>query len=145
LTTIDNQIDQTTGTVKLRATFSNSNGKLFPNQFVNARLLVEEKTNITLLSTAAIQRNAQSTYVFLVKPDQTVTVRQISLSTTDGENTQVTSGLQPGDVVVMTGVDKLQEGSKVTVHMDGETNTGTGGRRTHSQAPSGSEAKGASE
>ncbi len=117
LSTIDNQIDQTTGTVKLRATFPNPGGKLFPNQFVNARLLVEEKRGVVLLQNAAIQRNAQSTYVFLVKPDQTVTVRQVVLGTTDGDNTEVKSGLAPGDVAVMTGVDKLQEGSKVSVHM----------------------------
>jgi multidrug efflux system membrane fusion protein len=126
LSTIDNQIDQTTGTVKLRATFSNSTGKLFPNQFVNARLLVEEKRNITLLPSAAIQRNSQSTYVFLVKPDQTVTIRQVVLGTTDGDSTEVQRGLEPGDVVVMTGVDKLQEGSKVQVHMaDSEGNIQT--------------------
>lgn len=126
LSTIDNQIDQTTGTVKLRATFSNSTGKLFPNQFVNARLLVEEKRNITLLPSAAIQRNSQSTYVFLVKPDQTVTIRQVVLGTTDGDSTEVQGGLDPGDVVVMTGIDKLQEGSKVQVHMaDSEGNIQT--------------------
>lgn len=116
LTTIDNQIDQTTGTVKLRATFANSGGKLFPNQFVNARMLLQEKHGVTLLPTAAIQRNAQSTYVFLVKPDSTVTIRQVELGVTDGSNTEVTKGLAPGDEVVSSGVDRLQEGSKVTIH-----------------------------
>jgi membrane fusion protein, multidrug efflux system len=113
LETIDNQIDPTTGTVKLRASFDNSNGALFPNQFVNARLLVEEKQGVTIIPTAAVQRNSQRTYVYLVKPDSTATVRTITVGTTEGEETEVTSGLNPGEVVVMTGVDRLQEGTKV--------------------------------
>ncbi len=121
LATIDNQIDHSTGTVKLRADFNNSDNSLFPNQFVNASLLVEEKTNVTLLQTAAIQRNSNMTYVYLVKPDNTVTVRQIAVGTTEGEESEITSGLNPGDMVVMTGVDKLQEGSKVVPHIDGQT------------------------
>jgi multidrug efflux system membrane fusion protein len=119
LSTIDNQIDPTTGTVKIRANFNNSGLQLFPNQFVNARLLVQEKTGVTLLPVAAVQRST-STYVYLVKPDSTVTVRQITTGTTEGDQTEVTAGLQPGDVAVMTGVDKLQEGSKVVVHFPGE-------------------------
>ena len=86
LATLDNQIDPTTGTVKLRANFDNQDGQLFPNQFVNARLLVEEKQGVTLISTAAIQRNSQATYVYLVKPDSSVTVRQITIGTTEGED-----------------------------------------------------------
>jgi len=120
VTTLDNQIDQTTGTVKIRASFDNKDNALFPNQFVNARLLVEEKHEVTLVPTAAVQRNSQTTYVFLVKPDSTVTVRPITIGTTEGEDAEVSSGLSPGDVVVMTGVDKLQEGSKVRVQMYGE-------------------------
>ena len=120
MTTLDNQIDQATGTVKLRATFDNKDNALFPNQFVNARLLVEEKHGVTLVPTAVVQRNAQTTYVYLVKPDSTVTVRPITIGTTEGEDSEVTSGLSPGDIVVMTGVDKLQEGSKVRVHIYGE-------------------------
>jgi len=127
LRTIDNQIDQSTGTVKLRADFQNEGFTLFPNGFVNAHLLVQEKTGITLLPTAAIQRNSQSTYVYLVKPDSTVTVRQIGLGTTEGDQTEITSGLKPGDAVVMTGVDKLVEGSKVVAHIDGETPPAGGG------------------
>jgi multidrug efflux system membrane fusion protein len=113
LTTLDNQIDPTTGTLKLRATFDNAKGTLYPNQFVNARLLVQEKHGVTLVQTAAVQRNSQATYVYLVKPDSTVTVRPITIGTTEGDDSEVTSGVAPGDVVVMTGVDKLQEGSKV--------------------------------
>jgi multidrug efflux system membrane fusion protein len=120
LTTIDNEIDQSTGTVRLRATFENRDNALFPNQFVNARLLVEEKHGVALLPTTAIQRNAQTTYVYLVKADSTVTVRPIVLGTTEGGETEITSGLSPGDVAVMTGVDKLQEGSKVKVQIFGE-------------------------
>jgi multidrug efflux system membrane fusion protein len=117
---MDNEIDPTTGTVKLRANFDNRDGKLFPNQFVNARILVEEKQGVTLILSAAVQRNAQVTYVYLVKPDSTVTVRNITIGTSEGDEAEVTSGLRPGDVVVMTGVDKLQEGSKVRVTMAGE-------------------------
>ena len=113
LETIDNQIDPTTGTVKLRANFDNRTGSLFPNQFVNARLLVEEKHGVTLIPTAAVQRNSQATYIWLVKPDSSVTVRTITTGTQEGDDTEVTSGLVPGDEVVMTGVDRLQEGSKV--------------------------------
>jgi multidrug efflux system membrane fusion protein len=113
LETIDNQIDPTTGTVKLRANFDNRDGALFPNQFINAKLLVEEKNGVTLIPTAAVQRNSQQTYVFLVKPDSTVTVRKITIGTVEGEESEVTSGLAPGDAVVMTGVDRLQEGTKV--------------------------------
>ena len=124
LTTLDNQIDQTTGTLKLRATFANENDALFPNQFVNARLLVEEKQGVTLLPAAAIERNSQTTYVWVVKPDSTVTVRPVSVGTTEGDHTEITSGISPGEVVVMTGVDKLQEGSKVNPHFAGSTTRG---------------------
>ena len=113
LTTLDNQIDPNTGTLKLRATFENSKNVLYPNQFVNARLLVQEKHGVTLLPTAAIQRNSNATYVYVVKPDSTVTVRQLTIGTTEGDDSEITMGLRPGEVVVMTGVDKLQEGSKV--------------------------------
>ena len=117
LTTLDNQIDPTTGTLKLRATFANAKGSLFPNQFVNLRLLVQEKQGVTLVPTAAIQRNSQATYVYVVKADSTVTVRPITVGTTEGDDSEVTSGLTPGEVVVMTGVDKLQEGSKVNAQI----------------------------
>ncbi len=118
LATLDNQIDQTTGTLKLRAIFPNENRELFPNQFVNAHLLQQEKTGVTLLESAAIQRNTNNTYVYLIKPDNTVTVRNVTLGTTAGDQSEITSGLMPGDKVVMTGVDKLQEGSKVIATMN---------------------------
>src|SRR5665213_2137706 len=119
LETIDNQIDQTTGTLKLRAIFANSNGKLFPSQFVNARLLVEQKQNITLLANSAIQRNSQGTYVWLVKPDQTVTVRPVTVGTTEGDQSEITSGLEPGDTVVVVGGGRLGEGGKVNARVPG--------------------------
>jgi membrane fusion protein, multidrug efflux system len=120
LETIDNQIDQTTGTLKLRAVFANSNGKLYPSQFVNARLLVEQKQNITLLANAAIQRNSQGPYVWLVNPDQTVEVRPITVGTTEGDQSEITSGLKPGDTVVTVGVDRLEDGGKVNAQVPGE-------------------------
>ncbi len=123
LSTVDNQIDQTTGTLKLRALFNNENRGLFPNEFVNARLLQQEKRGVTLLQSAAIQRNTNETYVYLVKPDNTVTVRNITLGTTEGDQDEVTSGLAPGDTVVMTGVDKLQEGSKISITKPGAKQT----------------------
>ncbi|MGA2879439.1 MAG: MdtA/MuxA family multidrug efflux RND transporter periplasmic adaptor subunit [Bryobacteraceae bacterium] len=124
LTTIDNEIDQTTGTVKLRATFNNSHNELFPNQFVNARLLQQEKRGVVLVPSSAVQRNSSNTYVYVVKPDSTVTVRQVKVGTSDDNNTEITSGVVEGDVVVLTGVDKLLEGSKVTVHLAGAFGSG---------------------
>jgi multidrug efflux system membrane fusion protein len=120
LTTVDNEIDQTTGTVRMRATFSNKDFSLFPSQFVNVRVLVQQKNGVVLLNTAGIQRNSNATFVYLVQPDSTVTLRNIQVGTTEGDDTEITSGLEPGDVVVMTGADKLQEGSKVNVQVLGE-------------------------
>ena len=118
LETVDNQIDPTTGTLRLRANFDNSNNQLFPNQFVNLRLLLEEKTGVVLVNTAAIQRY-NNIFVWVVKDDKTVTARTITLGVTEGDYTEVTNGLDAGDVVVMTGVDKLAEGAPVTVAMEG--------------------------
>ena len=84
---------------------------------MNARLLVEEKHGVTLVPTAAVQRNSQATYVYVVKADSTVTVRPIAIGTTEGDDSEVTSGLAPGEVVVMTGVDKLEEGTKVNAQV----------------------------
>lgn len=124
LTHIDNQIDQTTGTLKLRAEFDNAKNELFPNQFVNVKLLVQEKSGVTLLNTAAVQRNSQNTYVYVVKPDSTVTIRQIETGVSEGDQTEITSGLMPGDEIVMTGVDKLQEGTQVNAAVPGEQPSG---------------------
>ena len=124
LQTVDNQIDQTTGTVKLRAVFANANNGLFPSQFVNARMLVEEKSGVTLVPNAAVLRNSQSAYVWLVKPDQTVTVRPVVTGTVEGDRSEIVSGLSPGDEVIIDGVDKLQEGGKVNAKLP----TGNGRR-----------------
>ena len=120
LETTDNQIDPTTGTLKLRAVFANPEGKLFPNQFVNARLLVQQKSNVTLLPNNAIQRNSQGTYVWLVNPDRTVNVRSVTVGTTEGDQSEITAGLAPGDTVVTVGVDRLEEGGKVSPEVPGE-------------------------
>jgi multidrug efflux system membrane fusion protein len=128
LETIDNQIDPTTGTLRLRAIFENKAGRLFPSQFVNARLLVEEKTGIVVVPNAAIQRNSQSTYVWLIKPDQTVTVRQITVGVTEGDQTEIKTGLAAGDALVTVGVDRLLEGSRVNPQIPGEATKDGGGK-----------------
>jgi multidrug efflux system membrane fusion protein len=114
LLTLDNQIDTSTGTVKLKAIFENGDLALFPNQFVNARLLVDTQQDATLLASSAIQRNAQNAFVYLIKPDQTASMQTVTVGTTDG-GTSAVQGIQPGDVVALTGFDKLQDGAKVTV------------------------------
>ena len=130
LATVDNQIDPTTGSLRLRANFDNSAGQLFPNQFVNVRLLVEEKHGVTLAPSAVIQRTTNSTYVWVVKDDHTVSVREIAEGVVEGDNTEVTSGIVPGDALVMTGVDKLSEGSQVSVQMaDDQAGGKSGGKR----------------
>jgi membrane fusion protein, multidrug efflux system len=91
----------------------NKNETLYPNQFVNTRVLLQKKTGVTLVPNAAIQRNGSTTYVFVVKPDQTVTLRNVNVGTTEGDDSEITSGLKPGELVVTKGVDKLQEGTKV--------------------------------
>ncbi len=113
LDTHDNVIDTTTGTVKLRAVFDNKDDTLFPNQFVNVRLLVDTVKGATVVPTAAIQRGQPGTFVYLVKADDTVEVRVVELGATDGERVQIVSGLQPGDQVVIDGTDRLRDGAKI--------------------------------
>lgn len=124
LATVDNQIDPTTGSLRLRANFDNSANLLFPNQFVNVRLLVEEKRGVTLVSSAVIQRTTSSIYAYVVNADNTVSVRQITEGVTEGGNTEITSGVAPGDVLVMTGVDKLAEGTPVAVQIADDQSPG---------------------
>ena len=114
LLTFDNEIDTTTGTIKLKATFPNGDNALFPNQFVNARLLVTTQHGVILIPSVAIQRNAQDSFVYVVKPDQTVAMQNVSVGTTDGNVTAV-EGINAGDVIAVDGFDKLQNGVKVTV------------------------------
>lgn len=113
LLTLDNQVDPNSGTVRLKAEFANKHHELFPNQFVNARLLLDTKRGATVIPTAAIQRSPQGTFVYLVKPDQTVTARQVEVGPTEGDNAAIDKGLVPGDVVVVEGAERLREGSKV--------------------------------
>lgn len=123
LLTLDNQIDPTTGTVKLRAVFPNEDSSLFPNQFVNARLLVDTEHGATLVPTPAIQRNAQGPFVYVVKPDGTASLQAITVGTADGDVTAV-QGIQPGAIIVVNGFDKLEDGIKVTT-----SGAGAGGAR----------------
>jgi multidrug efflux system membrane fusion protein len=113
LSALDNQVDSTTGTLRLKAVFPNEDGSLFPNQFVNARLTVGTLRDVTVVATAAIQRGPSSTFVYLVKPDDTVEVRTVQTGPSEGDQTVIEGGLSPGDVVVTDGVDKLMPGSKV--------------------------------
>jgi membrane fusion protein, multidrug efflux system len=113
LLTIDNQIDPTTGTAKLKAVFANTDNQLWPNQFVNADLLLETRKDSTVVPTAAILRGPQGTFVYAVNPDKTVQDRQVTVSLTQGDTTVITAGLNPGEVVVTDGQDKLQRGSKI--------------------------------
>jgi multidrug efflux system membrane fusion protein len=113
LLTIDNQIDQTTGTGKLKAVFQNKGDQLWPNQFVNIRLLLETRKNSTIIPAAAVQHGPQGNFVYVVKPDKTVDVREVQIALTQNNISAISSGVAPGDVVVTDGQDKLQAGSKV--------------------------------
>ncbi|MFY9690910.1 MAG: hypothetical protein WAJ86_13310, partial [Candidatus Acidiferrales bacterium] len=112
LLTLDNQVDTTTGTVKLKAIFDNKGDALFPNQFVNAKLLVETQHGVVLVPTPAIQRNSQQAFVYVIKSDNTASVQNVTVGTSDGNITAV-QGIQPGEVVALNGFDKLQDGIKV--------------------------------
>jgi multidrug efflux system membrane fusion protein len=114
LQTVDNQIDNTTGTIKLKALVENTNEALFPNQFVNVRLLVDTHHGVTLLPNPTIQRNAQGAFVYLLQPDQTVAVHTIEVGPTDSEVSEV-EGLEPGALVAADNFNRLADGAKVTV------------------------------
>jgi len=118
---IDNQIDPTTGTIRIKAIFPNEDTALYPNQFVNARLLVDTLHDAVLVPTAAIQRSPQSAYVFVVKPDNTVELREVVVALTEGDQTAVRSGVAAGDTVITDGVDKLQPGTLVALTQAGGT------------------------
>jgi multidrug efflux system membrane fusion protein len=113
LATIDNQIDPTTGTYKLKAIFSNENNVLFPNQFVNVHMLVDTKRNVVIVPAAAVQRGPQGTYIYVVSGGNTVNIRTVTVAQTTGNNVGISSGLSAGDVVVIDGQDKLQDKSEV--------------------------------
>lgn len=126
LTTVDNQIDTSTGTIKLRAQFDNAEGILFPNQFVNVQLLVDTLHDATVIPSAAIQRGAPGTFVYVIKPGDTVAAQPVKLGPGDAERVAVTEGLAPGAKVVVDGADKLRDGAKVEL-------PGAGGKAASAQ------------
>jgi multidrug efflux system membrane fusion protein len=115
LSAVDSQIDPATGTVKLKAVFDNKDYALFPNQFVNIHLLVDVDQGAVIIPVAAIQQGPQGPFVFVVKADNTVAVKEVTLGATQEDNVAIEEGLSEGEVVVVEGADKLKEGSKVTV------------------------------
>jgi multidrug efflux system membrane fusion protein len=115
LTTIDNAIDTTTGTVKLRAQFANDDEALFPQQFVNAQLLVQTIKAAIAAPVAAVQQGAPGPFVYLVKPDSTVAVTVVKTGITDSGMIQITDGLKAGDQVVVDGSDRLRDGAKISI------------------------------
>jgi multidrug efflux system membrane fusion protein len=128
LLTADNQIDPTTGTVRLKAKFDNESGALFPNQFVNARLLLDVKKDATVIPAIAIQRGTQGAYVYVVKPDQTVAARQVTVGPAQGDDIAIDNGVSPGELVVVDGADKLKDGARVDLQ------PGDGGSRQRGKA-----------
>ncbi|WP_454805339.1 MdtA/MuxA family multidrug efflux RND transporter periplasmic adaptor subunit [Paraburkholderia fungorum] len=141
LETLDNQIDTTTGTVKLRAIFANEKNLLFPNQFVNTRLLVDTIKDAVIVPTPAVLNGSMGQFVYVVKPDNTVTVRPVKIGPVDGERTSIKSGLQVGERVVIDGSDRLKEGAKITIPADRPR--GASGARGASAAAAASGASGA--
>jgi multidrug efflux system membrane fusion protein len=115
LSSVDNQINITTGTVNMRADFPNTDEALFPNQFVNAHVLVDTLHNVVRVPVPAVQQGAPGSYVYVINQDDTVSVRPITVGPIDGGQAQVISGLSPGDRVVTDGTDRLRDGQKVTI------------------------------
>ena len=143
LLAVDNQIDTTTGTIKLKSIFDNKDNKLFPNQFVNVRLKVDTLHDATVMSSAAVQRGSIGTFAYVVKDDKSVTVRMLKLGPAEGDNVVVMEGLAPGESVVTVGGDKLREGTKVelitpdskgTAVRNGKTNAAAGQKKRPSSA-----------
>src|SRR6202035_328728 len=122
LQTFDSQIDPTTGTIKLRAQFPNESRTLYPNQFVNVRLLLDTHKDVTTLSTAGIQRGVPGTFVYLVNSHNTVSGRADQPGVTEGERVEVVSGLAPHDRIVIDGADKLRDGAKINVRTEADAN-----------------------
>lgn len=126
LAAIDNQVDTTTGTVKLKALFANDDSSLFPNQFVNARLQVDTVRDTVIIPTAAVQRSPQGAFVYVIKSDSTVDMRPIEVQGTEGDDTAVQRGLEAGEMVVTDGLEKLRPGSKVSLPKPEGAVPGTG-------------------
>ncbi len=126
LVTVDNQIDQTTGTSRLKAVFPNTDFALFPNQFVNVKLWLDTKHGVIIVPATAIQRGPTGTFVYLVQDDNTVTVRAVKVGLTEGNDVSIDDGLQAGDKVVVDGAEKLAEGMKVVLRQPGGGKTQQG-------------------
>jgi multidrug efflux system membrane fusion protein len=137
LQTFDSQIDPTTGTIKLRAEFPNETRALYPNQFVNVRLLLDTHKDVTTMSTAGIQRGVPGTFVYLINADNTVSVRPVQLGVTDGDRVEVHSGLAPGDRIVIDGADKLRDGAGVIVRAATDAGNPAGATKATDQNKSG--------
>jgi multidrug efflux system membrane fusion protein len=121
LLTLDNEIDQTTGTVRLKAIFPNTDNHLFPNQFVNARLQLDVKRGTTVVPSVAIQRSPRGPFVYVVKPDQTVEARPVTVGVTDGDDVAIDAGLTVGEQVVVDGAERLRNGSPVVPQARGDS------------------------
>jgi membrane fusion protein, multidrug efflux system len=141
LLTVDNQIDATTGTIKLKAEFANESYKLFPNQFVNVRMLLDIRHGVTRMPTTGVQRGTQGTFAYVIKSDNTVTMRTLKLGPIEGDFAAVESGLTPGEQIVVDGSDKLREGAKIepiskdaVAAPDASTHPHQGGGRRHREA-----------
>jgi multidrug efflux system membrane fusion protein len=141
LATVDNQIDPTTGTVKMKAGFANHDSELFPNQFVNARLLLDVKKDAIIVPAAALQRNPQGAFVFVLKPDKTVAMRPVKIGITQGGEASLTDGLEVGEQVVVDGAERLRDGSKVEVKERDQAGRG-GGKGTKATTEAGKQPHG---
>ncbi len=150
LLTVDNQIDPATGTVKLKAQFANDDARLFPNQFVNVRMLIDTRREVTTIPSAALQRGARGLFVYVVKEDKTVTLRDVKTGPAENDATVIEAGIEPGELVVVDGMDRLREGAKVEMPTrdaaPGKGGDGTrrkGGGRRKGGDPAGGDKSGA--
>ena len=152
LLTADNQIDATTGTSKLKAVFENKDNALYPNEFVNIRLLIDTLRNAVVVPAATVQRGSQGTFLYVVKENQTAELRLVNIRNTEGNDVALSSGVQPGEQVILEGMDKVQDGGKVDIQVPGQTADGTaaaggssgaeGGRRGGGRGGRGGRGKG---
>ncbi len=126
LLTADNQVDTTTGTVRLKAQFTNEDSALFPNQFVNARLLMDTLRGVTVVPSSAVQHSPKGTFVYEVKEDRTVTIRWVKTGPSEGDQVSIEQGISPGEIVVVEGAERLKEGSRVEVQKQASDSTNKG-------------------
>jgi membrane fusion protein, multidrug efflux system len=137
----DNQIDTTTGTIKMKAQFPNPDGLLFPNQFVNVRMVVDTKTGVTIIPMAAIQRGARGTIAYVVKDDKTISMRPVTLGPVENDMVAIDGSIAPGELVVVDGIDRLREGAKVEVSAPFVPRQGRGDPGKRGGAPAGEKPK----